>query len=150
RLASVVGTGLVAMIGVCAFLVLAGAGLAILMPLILSLEKDVGARLTLAFFVSAAGIAGQLAVFGAANVLNALQRPVAAGISRNFADAASLMLTVVLLLRGGGLMAIAWGFVARTVLDGAVVAIAFRRIWRSDVGERLRFERRQAADLFKL
>ena len=150
RLAVLVGTGLSAVLILCLLLVAVGGGLALLMPVFLELEPGVGERLTAAFFVASIGVVGQLAVFATGGVLNALQRPVVAGISRCASEAASLTVTLGLVLNGWGLHAIALGFVTRFAIDAVIVALAFRRVWIGELGLGLRFSRRELASLFTL
>jgi O-antigen/teichoic acid export membrane protein len=150
RLATVVGTGLIALLAICGILLLVSAGLAVALPALLHLPAAVGRRLTVAFCLASIGTVLQLAAFGMASVLIGLQRPVGPGISRIASDAVSLVVTVYLVKRGWGLNAIGLGFVCRMILDVGIVGLVFRKIWSREFGLRLRLTLSTAPGLFRL
>lgn len=150
RLQRLVGTGLAIVLAISLLAGLCAAILSPLVPIVMRFEEDSATRLSLAFLIAACATAVQLGVHGLSHMLKSFQRSFLTGFLDILSEAASLVLTAVLVVRGWGLYGIAVGFALRSALRLIGNLTFLLQICYRDLGLRIRWSKSEAVGLWKL
>jgi len=145
RLGNVIGTAMVTGLVLSLVLSACSAVLVPFVPGLLGLDGAMSQRVTdcflLAIVANAIGVVGAIAT----SVLRGLQKAVVGGSIQLAAELVVIAVTVVLLLEGFGLYALAWGMVARAIFFTLASVFQAFVVSVRHLGIRPHFDRREGA-----
>jgi O-antigen/teichoic acid export membrane protein len=124
RLARYLGSGLLTVVLLSPFPVLLGIICAPHLPHLLGLSTDLAQSLVAAFILASGAVSLMIVGHALGGIVCALQRQLLHGLIWIGASVIGLLLTVILLITGYGLMALAWGLLIQSglvlLMEGAV------------------------------
>jgi O-antigen/teichoic acid export membrane protein len=128
QLSVIVGTAAVTSVVIAVIVSAASAGISPLLPSLLRLDTSWGDQVIHCFLLSI--VANAIAVIAtiAASVLRGLQRAGSAGVIQFLSEVTVITVTVLMLYRGFGLYALAWGMVARSAFAALASVIQAYRV----------------------
>jgi O-antigen/teichoic acid export membrane protein len=142
------GTSL-AVAGVISLLSAALAGvISPLVPGMMQMTGDAADRLMFCFLIVALANGLNIVALATRAILRSLQRPVVPGVAELMSELVGIVLTIVLLVAGHGLYALAYGLALRSVVNVAVNGVGCLIVIRRDLGLRLGWDRGEARALW--
>ena len=128
HLSVIVGTAWVTSAVIAVIVSAVSAGISPFLPGLLHLDASVAGQVIDCFLLSIAANAVAVIATISGNVLRGLQRAVSVGVIQFLAEVTVVAVTVVMLYRGFGLYALAWGMVARAVFAALTSVIQTYRV----------------------
>jgi len=129
RLGRLIGAGLLSAAALGAVLFLVSVAIAPFLPATQGLSPEEVRRVTWCFVIAGLGNGLAFVSTTATGILRSLQRPISAGLVNLLSDLGSVIVTVVVLLGGSGLYALAVGMLARSVIGVGAGLGALAAAW---------------------